>query len=134
MSPLSQSTISMRDHIVLLAEQDAFVLSYLAAALKTLGMAEVLVAGTAEEADRFLLAGDIAVAAIGESVAASDDWRLARSLTRRGVPFIFMSARAIDVATDLTCIAVMTWPFAGYQLFDALTAALRGKSVRPAKG
>jgi DNA-binding response OmpR family regulator len=117
---------------ILLAEEDRFAAGYIGSAILGCGAQVIGPLASLTEALAQLNEDLPAAAALNVSLSDGPSWPLADALARLGIPFLFLADPGrCNLPSHLREAAVLTKPFAAYQVCGALDALLRERDTAP---
>jgi len=120
---------------ILLAEKDGFAAGYIGSAITSCGGRLVGPLSSVAQALARLEGDDLpAAASLNVSLADGPSWPVADALVRLGIPFLFLTGPdGRNLPSRLCGAAVLTKPFAAYQVCEALDALIRRHDPAPAR-
>jgi DNA-binding response OmpR family regulator len=119
---------------ILLVEEDGFAAGYIGSAIRGCGAQVIGPISSLAEALAHLDKHDLPAAAVlNVSLSDGPSWPVADALARLGIPFLFLADPGqCDLPSRLRGAAVLTKPFAAYQVCAALDAMIAEHDTAPA--
>ncbi|MEJ6783386.1 response regulator [Aminobacter sp. Piv2-1] len=119
---------------ILVLEDEAIIAMDVEQLCRESGAVDVFVAGNLREAETTPLRYDAAI--IDVMLGGESTLDFARALQANAVPFVFASGydRQDDIFANFPSVALVTKPYSGAELVDAVAASIGGAAGRSADG